>query len=147
MSKPRSTDELLAIQQFQAQANDGSPATLHVQDEDQIGGPFYKFQQLKRSDPRAAIQSFAQFKAALMRRMDSEEADLFPAFEARVGKDAGNISESMRLEHHQIRGILNAIEVKLSTADLKTEAEERAIEAALMAHNHREMRVVYSALE
>jgi iron-sulfur cluster repair protein YtfE (RIC family) len=147
MSKPQSMDDLLAIQQLQAQANDGPSATLQVQDEDQIGEPFYKFQQLKRSNPAAAVQSFAHFKVALMRRMDAEEAELFPAFETRVGKHAGNISEAMRVEHQQIKNILNSIEAKLSSADLKTEAEERALEAALIAHNHRETRVLYFALE
>jgi iron-sulfur cluster repair protein YtfE (RIC family) len=137
----------LAIHQLRAQANDAASATLNAKDEDQIGGPFYKFQQLKRSDPRAAIQSFAQFKTALIRRMDSEEADLFPAFEARVGKHAGNISESMRLEHQQIKKILNSIEAKLSQSKFSTELEEQDLEAALIAHNHRETQVVYSALE
>jgi RNA polymerase-binding transcription factor DksA len=53
----------------------------------------------------------------------------------------------MRQEHEQIREILNEIEWKLSRSDFATEAEERALEAALIAHNHRETRVVYSALE
>jgi hemerythrin-like domain-containing protein len=147
MNKPQPTDEPLAIQQVQAPANDGALTMLHISDEDQIGVPFYRFQQLKRSDPQGAIQSFAQFKAALMRRMDSEDAELFPAFEARVGEHTNDISESMRVEHQQIREILKSIEAKLFLSKLSTEVEERDLEAALIAHNHRETRVVYSALE
>ena len=147
MNKPQSTDGLLAIHQIQAPASEAALAGLNAQDEDQIGGPFYSFQQLKQSDPHAAIQSLAHFKAALMRRMDSEEADLFPAFEVRVGKHARNISQSMRLEHQQIREILKSIEAKLSLSKFSTELEEQGLEAALISHNHRETHVVYSALE
>lgn len=130
-----------------ASENSGSSAFHDAQDEDQIGEPFYRFQQLKHSDPRAAIQVFSQFKIALTRRMDSEEVELFPIFEVRVGKYGKKISETMRQEHQQIRDLLNAIEMKLSLADLKTEVEERALEAALVTHNHRETSIVYSALE
>jgi len=66
---------------------------------------------------------------------------------ARSGEHANAISETMRLEHQQIREILKTIELKLSLSDFATEMEERALEAALIAHNHRETRVVYSARE
>ena len=125
----------------------GSSPLLDPHDEDQIGEPFYKFQQLKRVDIPGAIQAFLHFKAGLTRRMASEESDLFPSFEARVGKQARHISETMRQEHEQIRGILSEIELKLSRSDFATEAEERALESALIARNHRETRVVYSALD
>lgn len=136
-----------ADQPDQATRNHSPSRVFDPHDEDQIGEPFYKFQRLKGSDVPAAIQAFSQFKTAIARRMASEESDLFPSFEARVGKQASNISETMRHEHRQIRGILNEIEMKLSRSDLATEAEERALEAALIAHNHRETRIVYSALE
>jgi RNA polymerase-binding transcription factor DksA len=136
-----------AGQPDQAARSLGSSQLFDPLDEDQIGEPFYKFQHLKRVDVPAAVQAFSQFKTALTRRMASEETDLFPSFEARIGKQAKSISESMRQEHEQIREILNEIEWKLSRSDFATEAEERALEAALIAHNHRETRVVYSALE
>lgn len=123
------------------------PGFLDAQDEDQIGQPFYRYQQLKGGNPPGAIKVFSQFKIALTRRMDSEEVELFPRFEVRVGKYGKKISETMRQEHQQIRDLLNAIEMKLSLADLKTEAEEHALEAALVAHNYREKSIVYSALE
>lgn len=136
-----------ASQPGQSLQDSGSSPLLDPHDEDQIGEPFYKFQQLKRVDIPAAVQAFSQFKTALTRRMASEERDLFPSFEARIGKQVKSISETMRQEHEQIRRILNEIELKLSRSDFATEAEERALEAALIAHNHRETRVVYSALE
>jgi len=136
-----------ASQPGQSLQDPGSSPLFDPHDEDQIGEPFYKFQQLKRVDIPGAIQAFLQFKYGLTRRMASEESDLFPSFEARVGKQARNISETMCQEHEHIRGILNEIEVKLSRSDFATEAEERALEAALIAHNHRETRVVYSALD
>mgnify|MGYP001544519602 CR=1 FL=1 len=131
----------------QAPQSFSSPRLFAPLDEDQIGEPFYRFQQLKRIDPRSAFEAFSQFKTAMIRRMDSEDVELFPAFEARVGKEVCNISDTLRQEHEEIRRVLNEIEVKLSRSDFSTQMEERALEAALIAHNHRETNVVYSALE
>ena len=113
----------------------------------QIGAPFHRFQALKATDLGAATRCFGQFKAGLLQRMAWEDAHLFTAFVERTGSDGANAGATMRLEHEQIRDLLRAIERKLIQSDSATEPEERALEAALIAHNHRESRIVYSALE
>lgn len=116
-------------------------------DEDRIGEPFHRFQALKGTDLAAATSCFSQFKAGLLRRMDWEDAHLFPAFSERAGKSADTVAAAMRQEHEKIRELLTAIEQKLTRSDPATEVEERELEAVLSNHNHRETRVVYSALE
>ena len=113
----------------------------------ELGVPFHRFQELKTSNLREASRCFAEFKTAMIRRMEWEEETLFPAFDRKLGVLAGSISASLRAEHDQIREHLSAIELKLAGQNPKTESEEAALEAVLGAHNHREHDAVYPVLE
>lgn len=113
----------------------------------ELGVPFHRFQELKKSNLREASLCFAEFKAGIIRRMEWEEATLFPAFDQKLGAVAGSISASLRAEHAKIREHLSAIELKLARQNPDTESEEAALEAALGAHNHREHDAVYPAFE
>ena len=62
----------------------------------ELGVPFHRFQELKKSNLREASLCFAEFKAGIIRRMEWEEATLFPAFDQKLGAVAGSISASLR---------------------------------------------------
>ncbi|MCC6820013.1 MAG: hemerythrin domain-containing protein [Verrucomicrobia subdivision 3 bacterium] len=113
----------------------------------ELGVPFHRFKELKKSNLREATLCFADFKTGIIRRMEWEEATLFPAFDRKLGVLAGSISASLRAEHDQIREHLSAIELKLARQNPATESEEVALETVLGAHNHREHDAVYPVLE
>ena len=115
--------------------------------DEQIGEPFHCFQTLKASDFPAAAKCFAEFKNAISRRIQWEEAEVFPEFLQRVGGDLESTCDSLREEHREVIKLLNAIETKLSRPDMATDTEEVALLKLLVAHNHKEHTVVYPALE
>lgn len=119
---------------------------LHRGEVEQLGAPFHRFQQLKPSNLAEATRCFAEFKTGLLRRIEWEEATLFPMFDQKLGAPAGNISASLRTEHDGIRAHLDAIALKLSMQNPATDSDEAALAALLSAHNHREHDAIYPVL-
>ena len=115
--------------------------------EEQIGEPFHRYQTLKSSDFPAAVKCFGEFKNALTRRIHWEETEIFPEFQRRVGGGLESTCDALRQEHREVLELLSAIEMKLSRADLATEAEEAALQKLLAAHNQREHSIIFPALE
>lgn len=120
---------------------------LHRSEEEQLGVPFHRFQQLKQSNLGEATRCFADFKTGILRRIEWEEATLFPQFDEKIGVPVGDITASLRAEHGEIRAHLEAIELKLSLQNLATDSDEAALEALLSAHNHREHDAIYPVFE
>ena len=116
-------------------------------DEEQIGEPFHRFQALKATDFPAAAKCFAEFKSALTRRIQWEEEQVFPEFLQRVGGSLAGTCDTLRTEHREVARLLAAIEAKLARAESATGIEEAALQKLLAAHNHREHRVIFPALE
>lgn len=115
--------------------------------DEEIGEPFHRFQTLKASNFPAAAQCFAEFKIAITRRIQWEEAEVFPEFLHRVGGGLEDTCDLLREEHREVIKLLIAIEAKLSRLDRATDTEETALQRLLAAHNHKEHTIVFPALE
>jgi len=115
--------------------------------DEEIGEPFHRFQTLKSSNFPAAAKCFAEFKIAITRRIQWEEAEVFPEFLHIVGGGLEGTCDLLREEHREVIKLLVAIEAKLSRLDRATDTEETALQRLLAAHNHKEHTIVFPALE
>lgn len=100
-------------------------------------------QAVERGDAAAAAAAFGQFRAALLRHFAAEEQTLFPAFEARTGMTMGP-TQMMRIEHEQMRGLVEVAEEALGGGDLEEflgQAESLLI--MMQQHNMKEENILY----
>jgi hemerythrin-like domain-containing protein len=61
--------------------------------------------------------AFGHFHSAMLAHFDSEEKTLFPTFEAKTGMRLGP-TQVMRLEHEQIRGLMDDAATALKSANV-----------------------------
>jgi hemerythrin-like domain-containing protein len=95
------------------------------------------------NDLAGAKAAFAGFRDAMLRHFASEEATLFPAFEARTGMSQGPTAV-MRMEHAQMRGLLDAALAALAAGesdDYLGQAETLVI--MMQQHNMKEENILY----
>ena len=116
-------------------------------DHDRLDSLFAEFRALKRKDPPAAKQKFKEFLKGLTRHIVWEEDVLFPAFEKSGPAAAPGPVSVMRREHREIKGLLDALHDKVRRADPESDAEEKELLALLGAHNMKEERVLYPAID
>jgi len=64
---------------------------------------------LDSGDEAAAVQAWQAFDSQMRRHMAMEEEVLFPAFESRSGMGGGGPTAVMRMEHEQMRSVLDQI--------------------------------------
>lgn len=69
-----------------------------------------------QNDWGSARSLFGHFQAAMARHLAMEEDILFPAFESRTGMSGGP-TQVMRMEHAQMRGLLQNMAQAIATAD------------------------------
>lgn len=112
-----------------------------------IGEPFHRFQALKARDLPAAVQCFGEFQSAITRRIQWEEAEIFPEFLRRMNGGLESTCYALRQEHREVLTLLDTIAAKLSRANPATAAEESALQKLLAEHNRKEHTVVYPALQ
>ena len=108
---------------------------------------FKSFQELKHSDPIKAKEAFKEFKFGLQRHIVWEEDVLFPAWEHGSGFPEGGPTHVMRLEHRQIGECLEALHAKVQECDPRSDTEEQQLLRLLGAHNLKEERILYPAIE
>ena len=65
----------------------------------------------------ATNQAWKEFDDSMRRHFAMEEDILFPAFDARSGMGGGGPTAMMRMEHQQMRGLLDQIGAAMSTGD------------------------------
>lgn len=65
----------------------------------------------------ATNQAWKEFDDSMRRHFAMEEDVLFPAFDARSGMGGGGPTAMMRMEHQQMRGLLDQIGAAMSTGD------------------------------
>lgn len=116
-------------------------------DHDRLDALFTEFQSLKRKNPAAAKERFKGFLKGLTRHIVWEEDVLFPIFEERTGMKDSGPTAVMRMEHRQIKGHLDAIHEKVRVADPDSDASEKALLDVLKAHNMKEERILYPAID
>jgi regulator of cell morphogenesis and NO signaling len=116
-------------------------------DHDRLDGLLVRFQETKRSDYTAAREFFKEFKFGLQRHIVWEEQILFPLFEKKTGLTGVGPTAVMRLEHRRIGDCLEAVHKKVQKQDPDSDREEQELLQALAAHNEKEERVLYPALD
>ena len=100
-------------------------------------------QALGKSNLAAARAAFEQFHNAMLAHFDCEEKTLFPTFEAKTGMSMGP-TQVMRLEHQQMRALLDAAAAALhsgDTDDYLGQAETLLI--MMQQHNMKEENILY----
>jgi iron-sulfur cluster repair protein YtfE (RIC family) len=128
-------------------ATPSSVQTSFADDHDRLDELFVQFQKTKRSDYARAKEFFKEFKFGLQRHIVWEESILFPLFEKKTGMYHTGPTEIMRQEHRRIGTLLEAIHKKVQQQDPESDAEEKALLEALLAHNQKEEQVLYAAID
>ena len=118
----------------------------YEQDHDRLDGYFKEFQRLKRTNFAEARLFFRKFKIGLERHIGWEEELLFPPFEEKTGMRQGPTTV-MRMEHQQIKSLIEQAREKLRAGNPETDAEELALLQVLGAHNQKEEQILYSAID
>ncbi len=72
---------------------------------------------LDTADIQTARPAWEKFDSSLRRHLGMEEDVLFPAFDARSGMGGGGPTAMMRMEHQQMRGLLDQIGAAMETED------------------------------
>jgi regulator of cell morphogenesis and NO signaling len=116
------------------------------QDHNRLDALLTTFHEMKRTDFALAKERFREFKFGLQRHIVWEEDLLFPLWEQRSGITEGPTAV-MRAEHKRIGAALEALHIKVNQGDPECEAEEQALSALLEAHNLKEERILYPAID
>ncbi|MBI4003709.1 MAG: hemerythrin domain-containing protein [Candidatus Omnitrophica bacterium] len=116
-------------------------------DHDRLDDLFKQFQAFKRNNLPKAKNSFRRFKIGLQRHIVWEEEILFPLFEEKTGMKGMGPTEVMRMEHRQIKQLLEAIHQNLQRQDSEHDSEEAALLEVLGAHNQKEEQILYPAID
>lgn len=106
-----------------------------------------KYQELKRTDFPTAKKAFVEFKFGLQRHIVWEEDLLFPQWEQATGIRESGPTQVMRMEHRQIGDLLEALHKKVQAQDPESDRDEEGLLALLTAHNQKEERILYPAID
>ena len=117
------------------------------QDHDRLDELFRIFQTMKRTEFSKAKGAFKDFKFGLQRHIVWEEEILFPLWEQQTGMTESGPTVVMRAEHRQIGAVLEAIHKKVQEQDPESDAEEEQLLSLLGAHNMKEERILYPAID
>ena len=101
---------------------------------------------LVAGDLSRASARFVEFRDGLDRHIAAEEDVLFPAFEKFTGGDG--VTQVMRMEHAEIRRLMAEVASNLELGDEDRHATPlAALTARIYAHNGKEERMLYPAIE
>jgi regulator of cell morphogenesis and NO signaling len=114
-----------------------------AQDHNRLDEMFKQFRSEKNTNLSEAEKLFSEFKAGLERHIVWEEEMLFPLFESRTGMRNEGPTAVMRIEHRQIKELLERIRSKIETKDTTTGDFENSLVDILSAHNQKEEGVLY----
>ena len=104
---------------------------------------------LRAGDVALAAARFADFRAGLERHIVAEEEILFPVFESHVGRAGCGPTQVMRLEHAELRALMAEVAAGLAGGgggDARA-MPLAALTARIYAHNGKEERILYPAIE
>ncbi|WP_345984820.1 hemerythrin domain-containing protein [Sulfurimonas sp. HSL-1656] len=100
-----------------------------------------------KGDLATAREAFERFNSETLHHFAMEEEILFPAFEQRSGMQGGP-TQVMRMEHEQVRGLLERMRTALDNGDSNGflgMAESMMI--LLQQHNMKEEQMLYPACD
>lgn len=96
-----------------------------------------------KNDAAKALAAFENFRNATLAHFDSEEKTLFPTFEAKTGMTMGP-TQVMRMEHAQMRGLLDEAAQALATGDVDAYlGHADTLLIMMQQHNLKEENVLY----
>lgn len=121
--------------------------TYYEKDHDRLDELFKNFRQYKRIDFDKAKEFFKQFKLGLQRHIIWEEEILFPVFELKTGTTEAGPTQVMRMEHRMIGTYLEQIHDQVRLHNPDTDEEEEKLLEVLSAHNQKEERILYPAID
>ena len=121
--------------------------SYYEHDHDRLDGLLERFRELKRSNFPEAKKNFRDFLIGLKRHIAWEEEILFPMFEDKTGMHGQGPTEAMRMEHRQIKEILEAIHDKVRAQNPDCDAEVEALLGVLKPHNDKEEGILYPAID
>jgi hemerythrin-like domain-containing protein len=98
-------------------------------------------------DAKEATRLFAEFDAAMRLHLAMEEEVLFPAFEAATGMRGGP-THVMRMEHQQMRGMLDQMARAAATGDFDSVSDHGdTLMMLIQQHNLKEEGMLYPMTE
>ena len=121
-------------------------STFFKDDHSRLDALLESFQVLKRQQVSKAKETFREFKLGLERHIRWEEDLLFPLWEEKTGMSDGPTAV-MRHEHRRIEEQLKAIDRNVEAEKMDDAQPEQALIALLGAHNLKEERVLYPAID
>lgn len=90
-----------------------------------------------------ARSQFDRFHAAMAHHLAMEEEQLFPAFESRTGMNGGP-TQVMRVEHEQMRGLLQAMAGAVESGDQAGYLGlSETLNMLMQQHNLKEENILY----
>ena len=102
-------------------------------------------QAVSSGDEAAIHESFAAYKSRMLRHFAMEEEVLFPAFEAKTGMTGGGPTAVMRMEHDQMRGLLEQMAAALAAGDPEEVLDLGDTQLMLVQqHNQKEETILYT---
>lgn len=100
------------------------------------------------ADWPALAREGAEFLRRLRQHIEVEEQVLFPAFEERTGMVEAGPSKVMRIEHEQMRPILEQMEAAVAARDgAGYQRSSKALLDILLPHNQKEEQMMYPMLD
>lgn len=116
-------------------------------DHDRLDGLLGAFQRMKLADFPEAKTNFKGFLFGLTRHIRWEEEVLFPLFERKTGMHDSGPTEVMRQEHVLIKERLDILHAKVRAGNPDCDLEVAALIDVLKAHNIKEERILYPAID
>ncbi len=103
---------------------------------------------LDTADIEVAEPVWKKFDTTMRRHLEMEEDVLFPAFDARSGMGGGGPTAMMRMEHEQMRGLLDQIAVAMDAGDAQEAMDiGDTLLMLIQQHNVKEEGMLYPMAE
>jgi len=100
-------------------------------------------QAVSKKNMELALVAFGRFRSSMLAHFDSEEKTLFPTFEAKTGMRMGP-TQVMRMEHEQLRGLLDDAMNALQKADVDDYlGQADTLVIMMQQHNMKEENMLY----
>ncbi len=98
--------------------NEASLVDFFIQDHRDCDARWVDVEELLDSeDIDTAREAWEKYEKGMRRHMGMEEDVLFPAFEAKSGMGGGGPTAVMKMEHQQMRGLLDEIGAAMDSGD------------------------------
>ena len=103
---------------------------------------------LDKADTEAAREAWQAYDAGMRRHLAMEEDVLFPAFDAMSGMGGGGPTAMMKMEHQQMRGLLDQIGEAIEAGDAQEAMDiGDTLLMLIQQHNVKEEGMLYPMAE